>query len=210
MHALILVDIQNDFLPGGALAVPDGDAVVPVANSLIEAARKAGHLVSATQDLHPADHGSFASRHGGRKVGEVIDLNGLQQVLWPDHCVRGTQGAAFSPALRIAHVDKVFPKGGDPAVDSYSGFYDNGRRHSTGLAEYLRAQGVTSVSVLGLATDYCVKFTALDAVAEGFETTLLVDGCRGVDLNAGDVDAAIEVMRDAGVRLATSGEVASC
>jgi nicotinamidase/pyrazinamidase len=197
MNALILVDIQNDFCPGGALPVADGDHVVPVVND----AMRRVDLVVATQDWHPANHGSFAANHPGKKVGEVIDLNGLQQILWPVHCVQNTHGAEFHPKLDASRITIVFPKGTDPAIDSYSGFFDNGHRKSTGLGEWLKQQGVTEVSVLGLATDYCVKFTALDAVQSGFKTTLIRAGCRGVNLKPGDSDAAIDEMRKAGVRI---------
>lgn len=197
-RALIVVDVQNDFLPGGALAVPEGDAVIEAINVLMESF----DLVFATQDWHPADHGSFAANHPGRRIGEVIDLNGLQQVLWPVHCVQNTGGAEFAPALRFARFDNVFRKGTDPAVDSYSGLYDNGHRHSTGLAEALKARGVREVSVCGLATDYCVKFTALDALREGFDVTLIERASRGVNLTPGDVGAAIKAMREAGVKVA--------
>lgn len=201
MHALIVVDIQNDFLPGGSLAVPDGQAVIPIANAAMENAKRSGSIVVATQDRHPRNHGSFASQHEHADVGSVIELSGLDQVLWPDHCIADTPGVAFPVALRTDFIDRVFPKGGDPMVDSYSGFFDNGRRHSTGLEAFLRDQGVTSVTVLGLATDYCVKFTALDAAAEGFDTTLLLDGCRGVNLSPGDVDTAVNEMRAAGIQI---------
>lgn len=210
MNALIVVDIQNDFLPGGALAVPDGLEVVPVANAAMERAKKQGSIVVATQDCHPRNHGSFASQHKHADIGSVVDLDGLDQVLWPDHCIADTPGVAFPEELRTDLIDRVFTKGGDPLVDSYSGFFDNGRRHSTGLAAFLRDRGVTSVTVLGLATDYCVKFTALDAVAEGFDTTLLLDGCRGVNLNPGDVDAAIAELRDRGVRIERAEEANQC
>ena len=210
MHALIVVDIQNDFLPGGSLAVPDGQAVIPVANAAMERARKAGSIVVATQDCHPRNHGSFASQHEHADVGTVIALDGLDQVLWPDHCIEGTPGVAFPEELRTDLIDRVFTKGGDPMVDSYSGFFDNDRRHATGLAAFLRDHGVIAVSVLGLATDYCVKFTALDAVAEGFDTTLVLDGCRGVNLNPGDVDAAIADLRDRGVSIERSEEAKPC
>lgn len=198
MKALILVDIQNDFCPGGALEVADGDAVVPVANRVRR--EQAYDLVVATQDWHPPDHGSFAVNHPGKQPGEVIDLNGLPQILWPAHCVQGSPGAEFHPDLEVSTVDRVFRKGTDPAIDSYSGFYDNGHRKSTGMAEWLREQGVEEVYLLGLATDYCVKFTALDAVAEGFRTHLIPEGCRGVELNAGDVAAALAEMREKGVQ----------
>ena len=192
MKTLILVDIQYDFLPGGALAVPQGDAVVPVANVLARAA----DLVIATQDFHPPDHKSFAANHDGRDIGEVVDLDGLSQILWPVHCVQGTRGAELVDELERERIAKVFPKGTDSSIDSYSGFFDNGHRKATGLGDYLKQQGAGQLWVCGLATDYCVKFTVLDALELGFETTLVVDGCRGVNLSAGDVDAAVAAMRD--------------
>jgi nicotinamidase/pyrazinamidase len=197
MKALILVDIQNDFLPGGALAVPNGDAVVPVANRLMPDY----DLVVATQDWHPADHQSFASQHAGRSVGDVITVDGLDQLLWPDHCVQGTPGAEFPAALNTEGIDHVIRKGTDRSIDSYSGFFDNDHRKATGLGDLLRQKGVTAVDVMGLATDYCVKFTALDAVQHGFEVQLLVEGVRGVELASGDCDAAIIRMREAGVQI---------
>lgn len=203
MKALILVDIQNDFCPGGALAVAHGDEVVPVANELA----KKFELVVATQDWHPADHGSFAANHPGKQPYEVMDLHGLDQVLWPVHCVQGSGGAAFVDALETGAITKVFQKGTDPTVDSYSGFYDNGRRKATGLGDYLRGRGVRQAYVLGLATDYCVKFTALDAASEGFDTYLVEDGCRGVELTPGDSEAAVTEMRDAGVTILQSGDL---
>lgn len=199
-RALIVVDVQHDFMPTGRLPVPDGDAVVEVANRLMPAF----DVVVATQDWHPADHGSFASRHAGRSPGEIATLSGREQVLWPDHCVQGTAGAALHSSLDVGHIDRVFRKGDDPTVDSYSGFYDNDHARSTGLAEWLRACGVDTVVVLGLATDYCVRFTALDARAEGFETVVVEDGCRGVELSPGDVEAALDEMRRAGVRVVKS------
>ena len=195
MNVLLLIDIQNDFLPGGALAVPDGDAVIEVANREIESAE---HVV-ATQDWHPAVHGSFASQHDGVSVGDMFELGGLPQVAWPDHCVQGTEGAEFSSALNTDRIDKVVRKGTDPMIDSYSGFFDNDHRQATGLHEYLQSVGATELSVLGLATDYCVKFTVLDAIELGYRTRVIWDGCRGVNLAQGDVDAAIESMRSAGV-----------
>jgi nicotinamidase/pyrazinamidase len=196
-HALILVDLQNDFLPGGALEVPGGDEVIPVANRLMDDFE----IIVATQDWHPADHGSFAANHLGKQLFEQIDLNGLTQTLWPIHCVQDTPGADFAPGLDTDLVTRVFKKGTNADIDSYSGFYDNGHRQSTGLAEWLRAQGVKHVTVCGLATDYCVKFTAFDALAEGFDVTLHLPACRGVDLAPGDVDAALEEMRSKGVTI---------
>ncbi len=203
MKALILVDLQNDFLPGGALAVPEGDEVVPVANLL----QLHFDRVVATRDWHPADHGSFAANHPGREPGEVIELGGRPQVLWPVHCVQGTPGAELAPGLERAKIEKVFFKGVDARVDSYSAFFDNAAERSTGLGEYLRRTGVDRVYVMGLATDYCVKFSALDAVKLGFETFVVEDGCRGVDLEAGDSERAFETLRRAGVRVVSSGEV---
>lgn len=200
MRALVLVDIQNDFLPGGALAVGDGDKVVPVANAL----SPRFDLVVATQDWHPADHRSFASNHDGRDVGEVIDLNGLPQVLWPNHCVQNTWGAEFAPELDTSRIARVFRKGVDPEIDSYSGFFDNGHRRSTGLGDWLREQGVEEVWVLGLATDYCVKFTALDARHLGFRTVVVEDGCRGVNLAPDDSEKALAALREDGVEVVRS------
>ncbi len=199
MNALIVVDMQNDFLPGGALAVKEGDVIVPLVNKLMEQF----NLVVATQDWHPADHGSFAANHH-KTPGEIIELSGLAQILWPVHCVQRTSGADFAPGLHINKFQQVFQKGTDPNYDSYSGFYDNGHRKSTGLGDYLKTQGVTQVFVCGLATDYCVKFTALDAVAMGFRTTLIADAARGVNLQPGDVDHAIAEMRNAGIQIIES------
>jgi nicotinamidase/pyrazinamidase len=195
MRALLLIDIQNDFLPGGALAVPAGDEVVPVANRLMS---EYDHVV-ATQDWHPADHQSFASQHPGRRVGDVIQFDGLDQILWPDHCVQNTPGAEFAAALDRDGIHHVVQKGTDRRIDSYSGFYDNAHRQATGLEQYLRSKGVEMVHVMGLATDYCVKATALDAIDLGFHTTLLTAGVRGVDLHPGDCQRAIEQMRAARV-----------
>jgi nicotinamidase/pyrazinamidase len=203
MKTLILVDVQNDFLPGGALAVPDGDAVIPVANRL----QAAFPLVVATQDWHPANHGSFAASHPGKKVFEQIDLNGLPQTLWPVHCVQGTRGAELAAALNRARIAKIFPKGTDAGIDSYSGLFDNGHRKSTGLGEWLKAQGVAEVFVCGLATDYCVKFTALDAAQMGFKTHLIEDASRGVNLRPEDVRDSIADMKRAGVIIAHSVDV---
>ena len=200
MNCLVLVDLQNDFLPGGALAVPNGDDVIPIANQL----QKHFPLVVATQDWHPPTHGSFAANHPGRKVFEQIELNGFPQTLWPVHCVQGTPGAELAASLHRDKIARVFPKGTDPSIDSYSGLFDNGHRKSTGLGEWLKAQGVTDVFVCGLATDYCVKFTALDAAKAGFKTHLIEDACRGVNLAPHDVKRAIEEMRSAGITMTKS------
>ncbi|MDB5355702.1 MAG: Nicotinamidase [Phycisphaerales bacterium] len=205
MKTLILVDIQNDFIPGGTLPVPEGDRIVPLVNRL----QDRFDLVVATQDWHPADHGSFAANHPGRKPGEVIDLHGLRQILWPVHCVQNTPGAAFVPGLETRRISRVFQKGTDPTIDSYSGFFDNGRRKATGLGDYLKEKGATDVYVCGLATDYCVKFTALDARSLGFKTFLIEDASRGVNLKPGDVEAAVEEMRRAGVGVVNSDKLLS-
>lgn len=196
-NALILVDLQNDFLPGGALAVPHGDQVIVTANRL----QPFFHLIVATQDWHPANHGSFASQHVGRQPGEIIELAGLPQVLWPDHCVQNSVGAELSSQLNTRSITRVFHKGIERDLDSYSGFFDNGGRRATGLEQSLREANVSDVYIMGLATDYCVKYTALDAVRLGFKTHLIEDGCRGVDLKLGDSQRAIEAMRAAGVSI---------
>ena len=200
MQALLLIDIQNDFLPGGALAVPDGDAVVPVANALMSKFP----LVVATQDWHTPHHQSFAVAHPGRQPGDVIDLHGLPQVLWPVHCVQGTHGASLARGLHVIGVERVVMKGADPAVDSYSGFFDNGRRHETELAALLREHGVTGLVAMGLATDYCVKATVLDALSLGYEVTVVADGCRAVDLHPGDGDRALAELAAAGAQIVES------
>lgn len=204
MNALLLVDLQNDFLPTGALPVAGGDAVLPIANRLCRGQHFSRIL--ATQDWHPRDHGSFAANHPGRKPGEVIDLDGISQVLWPVHCVQGTRGAEFAPGLPVGQIQRVFQKGTDPRIDSYSGFFDNGHRKSTGLGEYLREHHVVDLFVLGLATDYCVKFTVLDARKLGFSVVVFTDGCRAVNAQPGDDERAFAAMREAGAGLMTSDE----
>ena len=203
MKALILVDLQNDFLPGGALAVPEGDRVISVANRL----QSHFDVVVATRDWHPPDHASFATNHPGREPGEWIDLDGAPQILWPPHCVQNSHGAELAAELDTSNVRKIFFKGTDPGIDSYSTFFDNRHLKSTGLGDYLREQGVDEVYLMGLATDYCVKYSALDARGLGFETVVVEDGCRGIDLHEGDVAGAIQEMRDAGVRIVTSEEI---
>jgi nicotinamidase/pyrazinamidase len=201
MKALILVDVQNDFLPAGALAVPHGDEVIEVANR----AQDNFELIVATQDWHPKNHASFAANHPGKKPFDVIELDGLRQVLWPVHCVQKTPGAELASKLSTKRISRVFQKGTDPHIDSYSGFFDNGHRKSTGMGDYLRERGVRQIYLLGLATDYCVKFTALDARQLGFETFLLEDGCRGID--AKTTADAIEQMRNAGVKIVKIAEL---
>lgn len=203
MRALILVDLQNDFCPGGALAVARGDETIAVANRILP------HfgVVAATQDWHPANHRSFAANHPGKHPGEMIDLNGLMQVLWPVHCVQDTKGAELRADLDRARITEVIQKGTDPAIDSYSGFFDNGKRKATGLAEWLRARWIQQVYVMGLATDYCVRATALDARTLGFDVWVVQDGCRAVDLKPGDGERALAELRGAGCAIVESGAI---
>ena len=198
VKALLLIDIQNDFLPGGALAVPEGDVVIGVANQLMDQF----DLVVATQDWHPAGHHSFASEHPGHSVGDVIDIDDGQQVLWPDHCIQHTTGAEFANDLNLRGIDHVVQKGTDVTIDSYSGFFDNARRKQTGLDEYLGNRNVKEVHVVGLATDYCVKFTVIDAIELGYKVTVHRNGVRGVEIAAGDCEQALEGMAAAGAVLA--------
>lgn len=200
MKALIIVDVQNDFIPGGALAVQEGDQVVPVINQLQE---KFDFIV-ATQDWHPEDHGSFAANHPGKKIGEFIDLNGVNQILWPVHCVQDSEGAAFHQSLNKDKWNAVFQKGTNPMVDSYSGFFDNNRQGDTGLSTYLKENGVDEIFVCGLAADYCVKFTVLDGLSEGFKTTLIVDATRAVNIHPDDFEKSVEEMKAAGAVIEVS------
>lgn len=200
---LIVVDVQNDFCPGGALAVPRGDEVVPVVNRLV---RRFAHVV-LTQDWHPAGHSSFASTHPGRAPFETVPLAYGAQTLWPDHCLQDSAGAAFHRDLAVPRAELVIRKGFRPAIDSYSAFYENDRRTPTGLAGYLRERGFTRVFLAGLATDFCVRFSAVDARREGFAAVLLEDGCRAIDL-AGSLGEALREMSAAGVERATSDAVA--
>jgi nicotinamidase/pyrazinamidase len=203
VNCLLIVDVQNDFLPDGALAVPEGDAVIPVINKLQERF----DLVLATQDWHPADHGSFAASHPGHKIGDVIQLDGIPQILWPVHCVQNNAGAQFSTALDTKRVEKVFRKGTDRKIDSYSAFFDNAKRRSTGLAEYLKEHNVNEIFICGLATDYCVRFSALDAVEVSFPTTVVEDACRGVNLQPDDSANALRELRKAGVKIQRASEL---
>ena len=177
MRALIIVDIQNDFVTGGKLEVPHGEQIIPLVNDL--AARF--ELVVATQDWHPPNHLSFASNHAGKNPFEKIQLEGLEQVLWPDHCVQGSSGAEFHSLLDMSRVEAIFRKGMVPHIDSYSGFFDNGHKKATGLAGYLRERSVDTVYVCGLAGDYCVAYSAKDALHEGFKTTIVEDATRAID-----------------------------
>tara|TARA_R110002049_G_scaffold22144_6_gene79773 strand:- start:812 stop:1441 length:630 start_codon:yes stop_codon:yes gene_type:complete len=201
--ALIIVDVQNDFLPGGALAVGKGDEVIPVINKV----QDKFDLIVATQDWHPANHGSFAANHEGKKVGESISLNGLDQILWPVHCVENSIGADFHKSLDKQNWREVFKKGSNPVVDSYSGFFDNGRKEKTGLGDFLKANGMENVFVTGLAADYCVKFTVLDALDLGFNTYLIADATKGVNLSPNDTLEAFKEMETQGAILVSSSSL---
>ena len=195
-HALLVIDVQNDFCPGGALAVPEGDAIVPGINSLMAAAE----AVILTQDWHPAGHSSFASAHPGKSPMEMTEMPYGPQVLWPDHCIQGSPGAAFHSDLHVDRADLIIRKGFNPAIDSYSAFFENDRTTPTGLEGYLRTRGIDTLTLVGLATDFCVNYSALDAARLGFDVTVRTDLCRAIDL-AGSLDAAVSEMKSSGVAL---------
>ncbi|AUX72872.1 bifunctional nicotinamidase/pyrazinamidase [Erwinia pyrifoliae] len=199
-QALLLIDLQNDFCPGGALAVSEGDQTIAVANRLAADFQRRGETVIATLDWHPAGHGSFAS-NAGTIVGTQGDLNGLPQIWWPDHCVQHSHGAQLHPLLDRAAISLLVHKGENAEIDSYSAFYDNGQRHQTLLHGWLSELGITALTVMGLATDYCVKFSVLDALALGYRVTVVTAGCRGVNLHPDDSDNALLSMTQAGAIL---------
>ncbi len=203
MNALIIVDLQNDFLPGGALPVPHGDEVVLIANEL----QSRFDVVVATKDWHPPDHGSFAANHPGKKPGDHIILDGIVQILWPVHCVQNTHGAEFAPTFETSRIAHVFHKGVDPLIDSYSTFFDNAHRRHTGLAHYLDKRGIKEIYLMGLALDYCVKYSALDARELGLNTHVILDGCRGIELERGDIDRALNEMKRVGAVLLQSSDL---
>lgn len=199
--ALILVDIQNDFI-GGSLAVPNAETIIPVINKLLE--KVDWDLVVATKDWHPAYHKSFASQHDGKNAFDVIDLNGVEQVLWPNHCIQGSIGAQLNDELHVEFIDEYVVKGTNPEIDSYSGFFDNGHPPGeTDLADILDGNKIDFVYIVGLATDYCVKFTAFDACALGFWTYVITDGVTGLD----DAEDALKEMKEKGIELITSDQV---
>ncbi|MGI8637658.1 MAG: bifunctional nicotinamidase/pyrazinamidase [Segetibacter sp.] len=201
MKALLLIDIQNDFIPGGSLAVPGGDEIIAMVNEL----QPRFELVVATQDWHPPHHKSFSANHPGKNVFDQIDLNGFTQVLWPVHCVQGTKGAEFSKMLNINKVEAIFRKGTDIEIDSYSGFYDNGHCKSTALADYLRGKQATELYIAGLAADYCVYYTAKDAIQEGFTAYVIEDAVRAIS-NEG-FDKAKKDISDKGGRITRSTSI---
>lgn len=193
--ALLIVDMQNDFMPGGPLGVAGADELVPVINAVMDEV----DLVVSTQDWHPEDHVSFASNHPNNQLGDVVSTErGDEQFLWPDHCVADTEGAELVAGLELHKISYRILKGTSPDIDSYSGFYDNNRHKATGLAEILRSEGIEELLVCGVATDYCVKFTVLDALSEGFKVRVGRDGVAGVNVNKGDAEAALGSMQEAG------------
>ena len=197
MHALLVIDVQNDFCPGGALAVPEGDQIVGPINDLMQDF----DAVILTQDWHPANHSSFASQHDGKAPMELIEMPYGMQVLWPDHCVQGTDGAAFHPDLDTDRADLIIRKGYNPAIDSYSAFFENDKTTPTGLEGYLRTRQITRLTLVGLATDFCVNYSAVDAARLGFETTVRMELCRAIDFD-GSLAAAKDGMTGVGVTLA--------
>lgn len=203
MRGLLVVDVQNDFCQGGALEVKSAEEIIPVVNGLIDGFKKREEVVVATMDWHPDNHGSFASNSGG-KIGEMGDLHGVPQIWWPDHCIQGTHGAELHPGLRPVQ-DKIY-KGTNPRVDSYSGFY-SASREETDLDSFFKARNVDTIYVVGLATDYCVKFTVMDALQLGYRVYLIVDGCRGVNLSPSDSDDAIRDMREKGAVIVNSKDI---
>jgi len=203
MKALIIVDLQNDFLPGGALPVPHSDEVIQLANET----QSYFGVVLATQDWHPPDHGSFAANHKGKKPGDRIILDGIEQILWPVHCVQNTRGAEFAPSFDTSRIAHVFHKGTERNIDSYSTFFDNAHRRHTGLAHYLEKRSINDIYLLGLSLDYCVKYSALDARQLGLNTHVIVDGCRGINLEPGDIDRALDEMKRAGTTILKSSDL---
>lgn len=203
--ALLIIDVQNDFCLGGKLAVPEGDDVIPVINSIISSVNF--DRIVATQDWHPDNHISFAKNHEGKKVGDIIEINGISQYLWPEHCVAGSYGAEFCFGLDIKKVDIIIRKGINPEIDSYSAFFENDKRRKTGLDGYLKSLDIKNVYICGLATDYCVFYSAMDSKNLGFETFVIIDACRGVDLPAGNLEKALKQMKENGIIIIKSKDL---
>ncbi len=201
MRALVIIDLQNDFIPGGSLAVPGGVEIVPIINEL----QNKFELIIATQDWHPSNHSSFAENHPGKREFEIIKLNEIDQKLWPVHCVQNSKGAEFHPDLNSKKIEAIFRKGTDKNIDSYSGFYDNAHLKSTGLSGYFKDKGVTSLYFCGLAAEYCVYFSIIDALKEGFEATLLEDATRAISEE--DFKKAKKAILHAGGKIKTTSEL---
>ena len=195
MKALVIIDVQKDFLIGGSLEVPGGNEIIEPINQII----KNYALVVATKDWHPLDHVSFASNHPGKKIGDVVKVNDFDQILWPEHCIQESKGSDFPATLNTKTIKKIIHKGVNSQIDSYSGFYDNGKIFSTGLSNYLKVNNVTSIDYVGLVTEYCVKFTVLDSVEEGFKTSIILNGIMGISLE--ESNKALKEMKSKGVDL---------
>lgn len=202
MKALLIVDLQNDFCEGGALEVPNGSTIVPVVNQLIDSF----DAVIQTQDWHPADHASFASSHENKDPNDTIEMNYGTQVLWPDHCIQGTEGAEFHPDLKTNKSQVIIRKGFRPEIDSYSAFYENDHQTKTGLTGYLKTRGITDLYTVGLATDFCVKWSVVDGIKEGFNMHIIEDAVKGIDLD-GSLDAAWDEMKSKGVDVVQSDSI---
>lgn len=200
-----MVDLQNDFCEGGSLAVPFADEIIPLANQL----QAYFDIVIATKDWHPKDHMSFASNHAGKAVFDIVTVNGLDQILWPDHCIQESYGSQFHPGLDTSRITKIIYKGTDKNIDSYSTFFDNAHLRETGLKDFLRREGIQDIYIMGLATDYCVKYSCRDAVKLGFNTHIIEDACRGVGLNADDINNAMTEMVKEGVKITHSQKIIS-
>ncbi len=204
MKTLIITDLQHDFLPGGALGIPGSDGIIPIINRILP---KFDH-VFATQDWHPPHHVSFASVHH-KKAGEIIQVGNYKQILWPDHCIQNTYGAELAKSLRRDRIEVIFYKGTDSKVDSYSTFFDNNRKRSTGLADHLRKRNLEDLYFVGLSTDYCVLYSVLDSLELGFRTWVIQDACKAINLLEGDEEKAIEIMRSKGAKIILSSEICS-
>ena len=203
MKALVIVDLQYDFLPGGALCIPQADEIVPIINALIPKFP----LVVVTQDWHPPDHVSFASNHPGKKAGDIVRAGDLDQILWPVHCVRNSHGAELASTLDKTNIASFFYKGTDKNIDSYSAFFDNARRKSTGLSDYLKSRGINEVYFAGLATDYCVLYSTMDGIDLGFTVYVIEDACRAINLHPQDEQRALEAMAAKGAKIVKSTEI---